>query len=100
MHFKSILAVAALASTTTASVLKYEPDCLMEPTAEQLAAAKDLAHQEKAAKIAQGFAANSVSAAQAVTTVPVYAHVVTTDDSKSADSSYVSVSNATPYEQP
>lgn len=102
MHFKSIFVVAALASTAAASVLKYEPDCLMEPTAEQLTAAQDLAREEAAALIAQGFAGrvNSASAAQAVTTVPVYAHVVTTDDSHSASSAYVSVSMHATYLRP
>lgn len=96
MHFKSVFAVAALASTATAATMKHERECLMEPTPQQLAAAQELAREEAAAKIAQGFANQATTEAQAITTVPVYAHVVTTDDSHSSSSAYVSVSTPPP----
>lgn len=84
MFVKSAV-MALLATTATASVIKIEDSCgNIEPTAEQLEAAREMGRKEAMTSFA-----DDGDDLKATTNVPVYVHVVAAGNS--TDEGYVSV---------
>lgn len=84
MFAKSVL-MALMATSATASVIKIEGSCgNLEPTAEQLEAAREMGRVEAMTSFA-----DDEDSLKAVTHVPVYVHVVAAGES--SDEGYVSV---------